>query len=192
MRRVPTSVIPIYYVYQIQFLMHTLRLKECDFIQYIPAGTWTQETFIVTNKKYDPYFWKAKFPLLRSFWDEVLAIRSGKEMKKATETDITNEITIEIEENERLPEKKKKRRKSTKNAILEITSCLIEDDRNEINKKEIVKNDRIYVPFELQVAAEEMEKNGIPKKERNSKNNNCKLFCKDLSIDGSEDCFISL
>lgn len=77
-RRTPTEKVPNHYLYQIQFLMHTLKLKDCDFIQYVPQGIWTGETFIVTRVKYDPYFWYAKFPILRSFWDEVIEIREYK------------------------------------------------------------------------------------------------------------------
>lgn len=76
LRRVPTSRVPDHYVFQIQFLMHTLRLDRCDFIQYVPEGHLTQEIFIVTRVPYNPYFWAKYEPLLRSFWGEVLDVRA--------------------------------------------------------------------------------------------------------------------
>lgn len=76
-RRVPTDVVPDHYVYQVQFLMHTLRIAETDFVQFVPGDFWSEETLIITRLKYDPHFWRVKLPMLRSFWDEVLAIRAG-------------------------------------------------------------------------------------------------------------------
>jgi len=49
MLRTPKKEVPDYYIYQVQFLMHILRLKDCDFIQYIPETFLTQETFIITR-----------------------------------------------------------------------------------------------------------------------------------------------
>lgn len=114
-RRKPTSEIPGHYKYQIQFLMHILRLKECDFIQYVPEGHWTKETFIVTLEKYDPYFWYSKFPILKSFWQEVIAIRAAKEAgmeieddKKAEEAEGEGKLVISIDEDS--PEERKRKR----------------------------------------------------------------------------------
>jgi putative phage-type endonuclease len=75
-RRRPTHDVPVYYVYQVQFLMHILRLPVCDFIQYVPGNEWLQDVLIVTRIKYDEAFFRLKFRFLRSFWDSVLEIRS--------------------------------------------------------------------------------------------------------------------
>ena len=184
--------------------MHTLRLKECDFIQYIPAGTWTTETFIVTNKKYDPYFWKAKFPLLRSFWDEVLGIRAGRipidepTVVPEEESESESTITIQLTEGE-LKElkgveqktKKKKRKVSSKNAIFEITSCLIDESEVKVKETDTITTTVSCVPNELQLAIEEMEKNGIPKKVKRQQNNSYKNKYGGMYIGDSEDCLIS-
>lgn len=97
-RRTPTEKVPDYYFYQIQFLMHTLKLKDCDFIQYVPEGIWTGETFIVTRVKYDPYFWYAKLPSLKAFWDEVIDIRKRKAQRNRNKRN--NDDDDDEEENE--------------------------------------------------------------------------------------------
>lgn len=74
-RRKPTSTVPDHYLYQVQTLMHILRLSVCDFIQYVPETFWLPETFIVTVVQYDPYFWKAKFPIIQRVWEEILDVR---------------------------------------------------------------------------------------------------------------------
>mmetsp|Transcript_2479 Transcript_2479/g.7599 ORF Transcript_2479/g.7599 Transcript_2479/m.7599 type:complete len:493 (+) Transcript_2479:37-1515(+) len=76
--RTPTEVVPHYYVYQVQFLMHTLQLPDCDFIQYVPWKIYQPEIFIVTRIEYDPGFWYKHYPALRSFWDDVLRVRAAK------------------------------------------------------------------------------------------------------------------
>lgn len=77
LRRKPTHVVPEHYRFQVMGLMRMLRLTVCDFIQYVPASMWKDETFIVTTVEYDPYFWQAKFPKMRRFWDEVLEVRQA-------------------------------------------------------------------------------------------------------------------
>jgi putative phage-type endonuclease len=74
-RRVPSETVPEHYLYQVQTLMHILKLPVCDFIQYVPESHWKAETFIITVVRYDPYFWQAKFPKLQRVWQEVLDIR---------------------------------------------------------------------------------------------------------------------
>lgn len=91
LRRKPTEKIPSYYRFQIQFLMHTLRLPECDFIQYVPGSFWMEETFIVTREKYNPYFWFTYEPMMRSFWAEVQEVRAAianAKQRKADEPDV--------------------------------------------------------------------------------------------------------
>ncbi len=139
-RRKPTNEIPEHYRFQIQFLMHTLRLPFCDFIQYVPEAPMITEIFIVTREKYNPYFWKQHFPALRRFWDDVLDLR--KIMEKNTieqdEDSDSGELTLDdvIGMKNATPSKKKmqvvnisipgqhksepKKRKSKKNAHIEI------------------------------------------------------------------------
>ena len=149
LRRVPTKKVPEIYVYQIQFLMNTLRLRDCDFIQYVPGGVWTAETLIVTRVKYDPYFWYAKFPVLRSFWDEVLRLRelhslgvevddevyergllaAGGEDSEPEDGKIRIKIELTVEEEQRVAARSRKRKtvrkkKTTKCTVIE--TCSIE------------------------------------------------------------------
>ena len=77
-KRIPTNVVPDVYRYQVQTLMHILRLPKCDFIQYVPETVWKNETFIITEVKYDPYFWRAKFPILQRCWQEILDVREAQ------------------------------------------------------------------------------------------------------------------
>jgi hypothetical protein len=75
LRRKPGDFVPDMYKYQIQTLMHILRLDSCDFIQYVPETVWTNEVFIVTHVKYEPQFWKNIFPQLERCWQEILDTR---------------------------------------------------------------------------------------------------------------------
>lgn len=70
-RRRPNGEIPKYYVHQIQTLMHILRLPVCDFVEYVPAGVWTEEVFTIVTVTRSELWWATKFPLMRRFWDEV-------------------------------------------------------------------------------------------------------------------------
>lgn len=75
-RRIPTSVVPLYYVYQVQFLMHILKLEKCDFIQYVPETDVSDEIFIITAIYRNDTFWEEKFPMLVDFWKEVREVRA--------------------------------------------------------------------------------------------------------------------
>lgn len=109
LRRTPTQEIPSYYRYQIQFLMHILRLRECDFIQYVPGGVWVTKTFIVTREEYNPYFWYAKEQTLRSFWDEVLRIRAMQNNNVIEEERVDEEEEEEEDESAEGPADRKAR-----------------------------------------------------------------------------------
>ena len=125
--RTPTKEIPNHYKYQIQFLMHTLRLESCDFIQYVPEGVWTTEKFIVTHVKYDPYFWVANFPKIVSFWNQVCDIREERDNNIIKEENVDDDednedtangigftpknIVIVLDEDETVTCKKKRARK---------------------------------------------------------------------------------
>lgn len=74
-RRKPTDKVPDHYMYQLQTIMHILRLPVCDFVQFVPGSFWSEETFIVTVVKYDKYFWHACFPKISRVWQEILEVR---------------------------------------------------------------------------------------------------------------------
>lgn len=97
-RRKPTSVVPNHYIYQIQTVMHILRLAVCDFIQYVPETHWVAETFIVTVVPYDSYFWTAKFPLICRVWQEILDVRELQRRGVFNESDSDAEEGEEREE----------------------------------------------------------------------------------------------
>lgn len=101
--RKPSHEIPSYYRYQIQFLMHILHLQECDFIQYVPATMFTEEVFIVTREKYNPYFWYENEPSLRSFWNEVCRIRKLQDNNIIQEERDDEEEDDGYDQNSRLP-----------------------------------------------------------------------------------------
>jgi hypothetical protein len=85
-RRKPNGVVPAHYVHQVQTLMHILQLKVCDFIEYVPAGVWTDEVFSIVTIERDDAFWARVEPLLRRFWDEVVELRaSGAAAAEAAE-----------------------------------------------------------------------------------------------------------
>jgi putative phage-type endonuclease len=75
-RRMPTEEVPEHYVFQVQFLMHTLKLEVCDFIQYVPETIFQDEVFIVTEVPYSPGFWCTYWPRLQRFWQHVLEVRA--------------------------------------------------------------------------------------------------------------------
>lgn len=77
--RVPTEEVPAYYLPQLQFSMHIFDIEACDFIQYVPETTWTNEVFIVTRVQRDRAWMDAARPVLEAFWNEVLRLR-GKPM----------------------------------------------------------------------------------------------------------------
>lgn len=113
-RRTPTEVIPEHYRYQIQFLMHTLQLPCCDFIQYVPETEWNVEVFIVTREMYNPYFWIKYFPVLKTFWADVLEVRRLMEKSTIIEDgedsdDCDEDQSAFMSLEEIMPKKKKKR-----------------------------------------------------------------------------------
>jgi putative phage-type endonuclease len=67
-----TSIVPSYYIPQVQILMEILDLEECDFIQYKPDGP----EYIVTNIKRDREWFDSVKPRLETFWNRVLERRT--------------------------------------------------------------------------------------------------------------------
>ena len=155
--------------------MHTLHLPECDFIQYIPGGVWTAEVFIVTNVKYDPHFWYAKFPLIRSFWDEVLRIREYNANKvieverdeaEEEEEEVGIPVTsfkIELNDKEKIEctkDGKVKAEKKMKRDANKITGCLITNDAASRSISSSSNVSTCTIPSKLLKAIEDLE-NGI-------------------------------
>jgi predicted phage-related endonuclease len=73
--RKPNGTVPSHYMHQLQCLMHILQLSVCDFIEYVPAGVWSEEVFSIVEVRRDDAFWARISPQLRRFWDEVLDVR---------------------------------------------------------------------------------------------------------------------
>lgn len=70
-RRKLSGEVPAYYIYQVQYLMHMLHLKVCDFVQYGPGNTWQEEEIYITEIHYDPLLIHETRPVLVGFWNEV-------------------------------------------------------------------------------------------------------------------------
>jgi putative phage-type endonuclease len=67
----PNSVgaIPIYYIDQVQMLMHICELDQCHFVQYKPYdGEFSPELFDVISIPKDPDWWVNGYPILQSTW----------------------------------------------------------------------------------------------------------------------------
>jgi putative phage-type endonuclease len=92
-RRKPNGEVPKHYVHQIQTLMHILNLDVCDFIEYVPAGTWTAEIFtIVTVTKCD-VFWERVEPLLIRFWEDVQTYRVHGQLPREEPKEKTKQVS---------------------------------------------------------------------------------------------------
>ena len=55
--------------------MEILDLDQCDFIQYRPADGGAPEEFVVTNLKRDHEWFARNLPIMKAFWDRVIAGR---------------------------------------------------------------------------------------------------------------------
>ena len=111
-RRRPNGIIPAHYVHQVQTLMHILQIPVCDFIEYVPGGTWQEEIFTVVTITRCDVFWETNFPVLQRFWNEVLSLRGEIEMHGINYVD---------EKTKPEPKKKRARRSPTG-----LTGCVIE------------------------------------------------------------------
>ena len=69
--RTPEDKVPDHYMPQVQTLLHILQLPVCDFVQYVPDGTWQVSTLLITEVAYDPNFMLMNRPSLVSFWTEL-------------------------------------------------------------------------------------------------------------------------
>ena len=71
-----THEIPIYYVSQVQILMECLDLEVCDFVQYRPGTSWQNEIYDSLEVPRDREWFQKTLPIMRAFWDTVLAQRA--------------------------------------------------------------------------------------------------------------------
>lgn len=69
--------VPIYYMPQLQLLMETLDLEQCDFIQYKPSDiTWPKPSeFVVVHVMRDRQWFRDSLPIFKDFWDTVIVGR---------------------------------------------------------------------------------------------------------------------
>lgn len=67
--------VPKHYIAQVQLLMEILDLDQCDFIQYRPADGEALEEFVVTNVPRDREWFARNLPIMKQFWDRVVAGR---------------------------------------------------------------------------------------------------------------------
>jgi len=71
-----TECIPVYYIHQVQMLMHICELDMCHFVQYVPLkGEFDDEVFDVIEIKKDPMWWSRNFDILSTTWDTIVARR---------------------------------------------------------------------------------------------------------------------
>jgi putative phage-type endonuclease len=110
-RRKPNGEVPSHYVHQIQTLMHILDIPTCDFIEYVPSGTWTNEVFIVVHVPRCDIFWATNFIKLQRFWADVVSIRK----------DIDEKGEEHVELATREPEKRKRAKPTPKPAVCDIS-----------------------------------------------------------------------
>lgn len=88
-RRKPNGKVPRYYVHQMQMLMNILHVPVCDYIEYVPEGTWRGEHFSIITLHRDSNWWSERIPILRRFWDEVVECR--RLMSEGAELDLPEE-----------------------------------------------------------------------------------------------------
>lgn len=127
--RTPTDEVPEYYMFQIQTLMHTLRIPVCDFIQYIPEGEWQAEMLLITTVDYDPNFWKELFPSIVSFWNEICTIKSKMDETGELPEGLGFGKLKRIKEDEEPPQPEEKKQKKIQ---VDITPCYIELDEQKV------------------------------------------------------------
>lgn len=123
-RRKPNGSVPGHYIHQLQALMHMLHLDECDFIEYVPEGTWCKEIFVVVNVKRCDLFWNRIEPKLKLFWKQVMDYRENGVLPR--------EIDKEEEEEALKKAKKRKRVITIGKKKSEAATCLIPLQRDYI------------------------------------------------------------
>ena len=62
---------------QIQCVLATSGVTECDYIEYIPAGRRKEEQMFVTRVRYDEPWFESTLPIVRDFWEEVQQYRNN-------------------------------------------------------------------------------------------------------------------
>ena len=84
MYRQITHDIPAYYMPQVQILMEVLDLEVCDFVQYKPGSAWVEEEYDCVVIPRDRQWFADQLPVMRVFWDDVLAARAKIHNSQAT------------------------------------------------------------------------------------------------------------
>jgi len=75
-QRGKVEAIPVYYIHQVQMLMHICELDTCHFVQYVPLkGEFEEEVFDVIEIKKDSHWWTTYFTPLSETWDMIIARR---------------------------------------------------------------------------------------------------------------------
>ena len=123
-RRKPNGQIPKHYVHQVQTLMRILNLSVCDFIEYVPTGTWTEEIFTICTVRRDDFFWWRIEPKLKCFWDQVVELRE----KLAQDRDYKDGDVLKEETEKQRPRKKR---------VLALKVCEIEAGKPEEEEEEM-------------------------------------------------------
>jgi len=77
--------VPKHYVAQIQLLMEILDIEVCDFVQYKPGPP---EIFQVTTVQRSREWFAEKLPIMKAFWDRVLAKRQSGFCEVLTDDEI--------------------------------------------------------------------------------------------------------
>lgn len=149
-RRKPNGKIPRYYIHQMQMLMNILRVPVCDYIEYVPEGTWRGEHFSIVTLHRDENWWKERIPILRRFWDEVT------ELRHAIDNNI--EVVIPEEPKKRTYTKTKRKRDDEEEQTREMHILIIPDDpKPKTETVPILDPNEEYMPKSLVEAMHEYE-----------------------------------
>ena len=91
--------VPVYYLPQIQLLLEIMDLEVCDFLQYKEGPP---EEFVVVEVQRDREWFAHYLPVMKAFWDRVLATRAKgiceveiDESVPAETSEITCDVTID-------------------------------------------------------------------------------------------------
>jgi putative phage-type endonuclease len=76
-RRKIKDDIPVYYIPQVQSMMHGFGLDSVHFIEYVPESTWTPGQIMIHDIPIDPTFMMRHTARLVDFWSRVQMCRIG-------------------------------------------------------------------------------------------------------------------
>ena len=89
--------VPVYYLPQIQLLLEIMDLEVCDFLQYKEGPP---EEFVVVEVQRDREWFAHYLPVMKAFWDRVLATRAKGICEVEIDESVpaeTSEITCDVE-----------------------------------------------------------------------------------------------